>query len=143
MSNYFYDGRFCEEEKVEGLDNYQDFLRILGKTVKDMRKDRGFTQLELAKKANRTQSSVAKIETAPPADITLRVVYELAGGFSMNVSDLLKAAESRSKILKQADEKVPEEFWHNLQEVVKTLPEDRAAHVKRVITELIAGAQTM
>lgn len=68
------------------------FLRereILGKTIKKLRNEKGFTQEELAEKAHINVSYLAKIENGY-VNTTVRYLIKLAKGLGISVRDLFE-----------------------------------------------------
>lgn len=64
-------------------------LEKLAKRIKELRKKNGFTQDELAFRANIERSTLGNIETAQN-DVTLTKVNQIAKAFDLTISDLLK-----------------------------------------------------
>lgn len=69
------------------MDN--SLLEKLAKRIKELRKKNGFTQDELAFRANIERSTLGNIETAQN-DVTLTKVNQIAKAFDLTISDLLK-----------------------------------------------------
>lgn len=67
----------------------KSLLEKLAKRIKELRKKNGFTQDELAFRANIERSTLGNIETAQN-DITLTKVNQIAKAFDLTISDLLK-----------------------------------------------------
>lgn len=67
----------------------KSLLEKLAKRIKELRKKNGFTQDELAFRANIERSTLGKIETAQN-DVTLTKVNQIAKAFDLTISDLLK-----------------------------------------------------
>src|SRR4026209_2661457 len=101
--------------------DYGSFLNALGSMVHELRVENGFTQKELAKKARRSQSSIARVEGDPPDEISLKVFFEIADGLSMNLSDLVRLAEIQSNILKKNSSKESTEVLNKLKTLVESL----------------------
>lgn len=62
---------------------------ILGKTIKKLRNEKGFTQEELAEKAHINVSYLAKIENGY-VNTTVRYLIKLAKGLGISVRDLFE-----------------------------------------------------
>ena len=67
----------------------KSLLEKLAKRIKELRKKNGFTQDELAFRANIERSTLGNIETAQN-DVTLTKVNEIAKAFDLTISDFLK-----------------------------------------------------
>lgn len=67
----------------------KSLLEKLAKRIKELRKQNGFTQDELAFRANIERSTLGNIETAQN-DVTLTKVNQIAKAFDLTISDLLK-----------------------------------------------------
>lgn len=67
----------------------KSLLEKLAKRIKELRKKNGFTQDELAFRANIERSTRGNIETAQN-DVTLTKVNQIAKAFDLTISDLLK-----------------------------------------------------
>lgn len=67
----------------------KSLLEKLAKRIKELRKKNGFTQDELAFRANIERSTLGNIETAQN-DVTLTKVIQIAKAFDLTISDLLK-----------------------------------------------------
>lgn len=67
----------------------KSLLEKLAKRIKELRKKNGFTQDELAFRANIERSTLGNIETAQN-DVTLTKVNRIAKAFDLTISDLLK-----------------------------------------------------
>jgi len=64
-------------------------LRKLAKRIKNLRKERNFTQDELSFRAGIARSTLGNIETAEN-DVVLSKVNKLAKAFEMTISEFLK-----------------------------------------------------
>lgn len=67
----------------------KSLLEKLSKRIKELRKKNGFTQDELAFRANIERSTLGNIETAQN-DVTLTKVNQIAKAFDLTISDFLK-----------------------------------------------------
>lgn len=67
----------------------KSLLEKLAKRIKELRKKNGFTQDELAFRANIERSTLGNIETAQN-DVTLTKVNQIAKAFDLTISDLLQ-----------------------------------------------------
>lgn len=67
----------------------KSLLEKLAKRIKELRKKNGFTQDELAFRANIERSTLGNIKTAQN-DVTLTKVNQIAKAFDLTISDLLK-----------------------------------------------------
>lgn len=67
----------------------KSLLEKLAKRIKELRKKNGFTQDELAFRANIERSTLGNIETAQN-DVTPTKVNQIAKAFDLTISDLLK-----------------------------------------------------
>lgn len=67
----------------------KSLLEKLAKRIKELRKKNGFTQDELAFRANVERSTLGNIETAQN-DVTLTKVNQIAKAFDLTLSEFLK-----------------------------------------------------
>jgi transcriptional regulator with XRE-family HTH domain len=63
--------------------------RRLGAAVKRLRRERGWTQAQLGRRARLSQAHVSEIESGVRANPTARVVQKLARAFGVPVGELL------------------------------------------------------
>lgn len=63
-------------------------LRKLAKRIKELRKERGFTQDELSYRSNIARSTLGNIETAKN-DVVFTKVKQLADAFELSLSEFL------------------------------------------------------
>ncbi len=63
-------------------------LRKLAKRIKELRKERGFTQDELSYRSNIARSTLGNIETAKN-DVVFTKVKQLADAFELPLSEFL------------------------------------------------------
>lgn len=67
----------------------KSLLEKLAKRIKELRKTNGFTQDELAFRANIERSTLGNIETAQN-DVTLTKLNQIAKAFDLTLSEFLK-----------------------------------------------------
>ncbi len=82
------------------MNSFESFLETLSSLVYEQRQKQKLTQSELAKASGRSQSSIAKVESSPPLDLSLRVLFQIAEGLSLNLSDLIAVAERKAGLTK-------------------------------------------
>lgn len=87
----------CSEKKMHESDavteDYKLLLKKIGEQINKARVERGLSQRELAKVANKTHTVVTKVEKTPPLDLTLRSIYELACHIPISMTELMAKAE--------------------------------------------------
>ena len=66
--------------------------KAVGKTIKELRKSRGFTQEELAEKINSHQVYISEIERNIKTP-SLQVLYEMSKAFGMSLTSLVSMIE--------------------------------------------------
>ena len=66
----------------------KQLLRKLAKRIKDLRKEYGYTQDDLAVYSNIARSTLGNIETASN-DVTFSKVYKLSKAFNMSLSEFV------------------------------------------------------
>lgn len=71
-------------------------LRKFAKRIKNLRKEKGYTQDELSFRANISRSMLGNIETAKN-DIVLSKVNQLASAFEMTLSEFLNFEDDEAK----------------------------------------------
>ena len=78
--------------------SYRAFLKKLGESLQEQRKQNGLTQTELGEKSARGQSAIGKIERQPAPSIPLRVIYEVASTVPVPLSSLFYQAEMKLRL---------------------------------------------
>ena len=66
----------------------KQLLRKLAKRIKDLRKEKGYTQDDLSVYSNIARSTLGNIETASN-DVTFTKVKQIATAFDMSLSEFL------------------------------------------------------
>ena len=122
-------------------EKYHLFLEALGKTVHNLRVENGLTQIDLAQKANRSQSSIARVQGSPPPEISLKIFFEIADGLSINLSELIRVSEMQSNTHKPIGDKKSDSrnFWAGLQQRVDSLPRKKRDYIQQMIADLVQG----
>ena len=69
---------------------------MLSKRLKELRKERNWTQQELAQKANLSFNAVTKIEQGAAKHPTLKTLLKLAQAFNVSLDDLVGRKTSES-----------------------------------------------
>jgi putative transcriptional regulator len=67
----------------------QEFLENLGKNIKEIRKDKGISQSELAWRCNKDKQSVERIENAK-INPSIFILSQLAKALEVPLSELVK-----------------------------------------------------
>ncbi|MBP6218563.1 MAG: helix-turn-helix transcriptional regulator [Oligoflexales bacterium] len=87
----------CSEKKMPESDavteDYKLLLKKIGEQINKARVERGLSQRELARVANKTHTVVTKVEKTPPLDLSLRSIYELACHIPISMTELMAKAE--------------------------------------------------
>lgn len=65
----------------------QSRVKLIGERVKQLRLEKGITQLELAAKCNIEQSSIARIESGK-TNPTILTLYSLCDALEIDINDL-------------------------------------------------------
>lgn len=88
----------------------------LGKRVKSLRKDNGWSQLELSKRTSISRGRIAQLETNPVAEVKGESLVSLARAFGCTTEQLLsESAPSMSGLtLQVVTKRAPVLKWHNL-----------------------------
>ena len=115
--------------------DYSNFLKSLSEAVHSSRMSAGLTQTELAERANRVQSAIAKLENSPSPHLALQVLYDISSALELPLSDLIKMAEGRSYLEKKSSNR-------SLQKSLEALPEKKRKWVEKIISDLVKGALT-
>ena len=69
---------------------------MISKRLKELRKERNWTQQELAQKANLSFNAVTKIEQGAAKHPTLKTLLKLAQAFNVSLDDLVGRKTSES-----------------------------------------------
>ena len=75
---------------------------LLGERIKNIRKSKGLTQLELAELVDRSKNHISKIETGS-ANPPLSLLIEIANALNVELSYLLDLDKRQTKILDNID----------------------------------------
>ena len=75
---------------------------LLGERIKNIRKSKGLTQLELAELVDRSKNHISKIETGS-ANPPLSLLIEIANALNVELSYLLDLDKKQTKILDNID----------------------------------------
>ena len=75
--------------------DFTNFLSAVGVSLRELRVAKGLTQSELARISGKKQAAIAKIETAPPRDLALRVLFEITSGAEIDLAELIELARAR------------------------------------------------
>ena len=78
------------------MDEFTNVLSRIGENIKELRKLNEWTQVELAERTKRPQSSVARVETATYNDASLSLIYDLCKTLGVSLSDIIANAEGKS-----------------------------------------------
>jgi len=93
----------------------------IGKRVKELRKDQGWTQLELSKRTSLSRGRIAQIETNPLAEIGGAALVSLAKAFGYSTEQVLSVYELgllADLKLQPFTKKVPLIGWESLESIV-------------------------
>ena len=93
----------------------------LGKRIKNLRKDQGWTQLDLSKATSLSRGRIAQIETNPLAEVKGESLVSLAKAFGYSTEQLLSADELgllAGMRLQPVTKKVPVISWASLESVM-------------------------
>ena len=93
----------------------------IGKRVKELRKDQGWTQLELSKRTSLSRGRIAQIETNPVAEVKGATLVSLAKAFGYSTEQLLSVYELgllADLKLQPVTKKVPFIGWESLESFV-------------------------
>ena len=93
----------------------------IGKRVKELRKDQGWTQLELSKRTSLSRGRIAQIETNPAAEVKGAALVSLAKAFGYSPEQLLsvyKLGLLADVKLQPVTKKVPLIGWESLESIV-------------------------
>jgi|TARA_B100000795_G_scaffold59975_1_gene40017 transcriptional regulator with XRE-family HTH domain len=93
----------------------------LGKRVKDLRKDQGWTQLDLSKRTSLSRGRIAQIETNPVAEVKGESLVSLAKAFGYSTEQLLSEDELgllAGLKLQPITKKAPVISWDSLESIM-------------------------
>lgn len=76
--------------------DFDSTYKNLGSTLKNLRMQKGITQVELGKLTNKPQSTIARLESINGYEANLRTLYEILEPLNMTLSDLFKEVEGKS-----------------------------------------------
>lgn len=66
----------------------QEFLSALGNRIKEIRKEKGLTQLQLAAKINNHDEQIGRIERAE-VNVSASMLYQIAKGLGVELKELV------------------------------------------------------
>lgn len=78
------------------MDDFENLLNRVGNNIRRLRKLNELTQVELAEKTNRPQSSIARIESATSGDATISLIYDMCNTLGVSLSDIFATAEGKN-----------------------------------------------
>lgn len=99
---------------------------IVGRRIKQLREQQGWTQSELAKRAVMSQAAISQFEEGNRLP-SMQALEKVAGAFQMDVSSLLRD-------LSQTDEE-KEQLIKLLTENLRDLPKESIVAMNRLVTE--------
>lgn len=128
------------------MNSFESFLATLSSVVYEKRQKQKLTQVQLAKASGRSQSSIAKVESNPPSDLSLRVLFEISSGLSINLSDLILISEKSSGIKRYS--KTPgknvkvtaplkDTSWQRMRKRLETTPPEKRKHIIKAFDEVL------
>jgi len=94
----------------------------LGKRVKGLRKDQGWTQLDLSKRTNLSRGRIAQIETNPLAEVKGDTLVSLAKAFGYSTEQLISDDELgllAGLKLQPITKKAPVISWASLRDILE------------------------
>ena len=74
-------------------EEYKFFLQKIGENVSRARIEKGLTQRELGKAADKNHAMIAKVEKFPPPDLSLRSIYEIVRHIPVSLGEIVTRAE--------------------------------------------------
>ena len=86
-----------KEKKTSAVNDVESINEDLGRRVKKLRADRGWSLEELASVSGVSRSMLSEIERER-ANPTLSVTYRIARAFGLSLQDLIESADSASSI---------------------------------------------
>lgn len=84
-------------------------LASVGEIIKELRKEKAYTQEELAKKINSTKATISKIETgkiSPSLEVLTKIASELGTNISYILRDTIKDEDYQLAVIKSLIERV-------------------------------------
>lgn len=66
----------------------QEFLKALGNRIKEMRKEKGLTQMQLAVRINNHDEQIGRIERAE-VNVSASMLYQIAQGLDVELKELV------------------------------------------------------
>ncbi len=66
----------------------QEFLEALGNRIKQIRKEKGLTQMQLAVRINNHDEQIGRIERAE-VNVSASMLYQIARGLEVELKDLV------------------------------------------------------
>lgn len=108
--------------KLTNTINVESVIMDLGKRVKGLRKDHGWSQLELSKRTSISRGRIAQLETNPVAEVKGESLVSLARAFGCTTEQLLSENALGSSMaglkLQPITRKAPVIAWESLPELL-------------------------
>ena len=116
--------KLAYKKEVKATTIYSKGFKMLdlGKRVKGLRKDQGWTQLDLSKRTNLSRGRIAQIETNPLAEVKGDTLVSLAKAFGYSTEQLISDDELgllKGLKLQPITKKLPVISWSSLPSIIK------------------------
>lgn len=116
------------------MDEFTHILGRIGENIKELRKQNQWTQVELAERTKRPQSSIARVESATYGDASLSLLYDLCHSLGISLSEIL--AISEGKEIRQRKVKLTT-TWERVRAKVDRMSETDRAWVADIILAVL------
>jgi len=107
--------------KLTNITTSEKSIMDLGKRLKGLRKDNGWSQLELSKRTSISRGRIAQIETNPVAEVKGESLVSLAKAFGYSTEQLLSGDELGPMAglkLQPVTKKAPVISWASLESII-------------------------
>jgi transcriptional regulator with XRE-family HTH domain len=74
-------------------EDYKLLLKRIGENLSKARIEKGLSQRELGRVAEKNHTVIAKVEKYPPLDLTLRSIYEVARHIPISLTEIFSKSE--------------------------------------------------
>ena len=103
--------------------SFKEFLKNLGSTIRQARKEKGLTQGELGSQLGKPQSTVARLESAVVNDTHVGLIYEICEELGVDLTQVIADAVGTTKAQAPVSDDDLDGRWEKIAYALKTLSE--------------------
>lgn len=120
------------------MSDFERLMERVGENIKRLRQINEMTQVQLAEKTQRPQSSIARVEGATYGDASLSLIFDLCSSLQVSLSDLFGSVEGKKTFLaSQRNKGALETKWERTKARVDRLTESERDWVADVVNTIL------